>query len=79
VGEQSPGRCLIVEILPLDNGDILVYPHGQSQTANGAVLEGNGVTPDVIVSLDRESLLKGEDIQLNTALQVLSEQIKTQP
>ena len=79
VGEQSPGRCLIAEILPLNNSDILVYPHGQSQTANGAVLEGNGVTPDVIVSLDRESLLHGDDRQLNAAIQLMLEQIKTQP
>ena len=59
--------------MPLANGAILVYPFGQSQTAVGYVLENNGVVPDVLVDLDRVSLLVGRDLQLEAAM-VLAKQ-----
>jgi C-terminal peptidase prc len=70
VGTPSPGSCLTAEILPLENGAILIYPFGQSQTADGYILENNGVVPDVAVELDRDSLLAGRDTQLETAIAV---------
>jgi carboxyl-terminal processing protease len=68
IGSQTPGRCLVMNVAPLPNGALLVYPYGQSQTPDGRVLEDNGVVPDVEVALDRQQLLQGIDAQLQAAL-----------
>jgi carboxyl-terminal processing protease len=68
VGSQTPGRCLVMNVAPLPNGGLLVYPYGQSQTPDGRVLEDNGVVPDIEVALDRRQLLQGIDAQLQAAL-----------
>ncbi len=68
VGSQTPGRCLVANIVPLADGAILTYPYGQSQTPDGRVLEDNGVVPDVEVALDRALLLQGVDTQLEAAV-----------
>lgn len=68
VGSQTPGRCLVANIVQLPGGGVLSYPFGQSQTPDGRVLEDNGVVPDVQVALDRDLLLQGIDRQLETAV-----------
>ncbi len=71
IGSQTPGRCLVMNIAPLPNGGLLVYPYGQSQTPDGRVLENNGVAPDIEVALDRQQLLQGIDAQLEAAIEYL--------
>jgi carboxyl-terminal processing protease len=68
VGSQTPGVCLTMNISPLPNGALLVYPFGQGQTSKGRVLENNGVVPDISVKLDRQELLQGIDTQLEAAI-----------
>jgi carboxyl-terminal processing protease len=68
VGSQTPGRCLVSNIVQLPGGGVLSYPFGQSQTPDGRVLEDNGVVPDVEVGLDRDLLLQGIDTQLEAAI-----------
>jgi C-terminal processing protease CtpA/Prc len=58
-----------MNIEPLPEGAILMYPYGQSQTPNGRVLENNGVVPDIDVALDRRQLLQGIDAQLQAAIE----------
>jgi C-terminal processing protease CtpA/Prc/pimeloyl-ACP methyl ester carboxylesterase len=72
VGSQTPGSCLpsLVEVLP--TGAILLCPVAQQQTADGRVLEDNGVVPDVEVALDRSLLSQGRDSQLEAAIAVCS-------
>lgn len=72
VGSQTPGRCLVANLAPLPGGGVLSYPYGQSQTPDGRVLEGNGVVPDVEVALDRASLLRGIDTQLEAAIEYVN-------
>ena len=74
VGSQTPGRCLTVNIAPLPNSGLLLYPFGQSLTPDGRVLEDNGVVPDIEVGLDRQQLLQGIDSQLETALTYLKQE-----
>lgn len=76
VGERSPGRVLIMETLKLENGGVLVYPFGQTRTADGTILEGNGVVPDVEVMLDRKELLNRKDNQLEAAINFLLDNIQ---
>ena len=75
VGSQTPGRCLVMNVEPLPNDALLVYPYGQSQTPDGRVLEGNGVVPDIAVALDREQLLQGVDSQLEAAITYLEQDV----
>lgn len=60
-GTRSAGAALpsVIEILP--NGDRFQYVFANYTSANGSVLEGNGVVPDVVVPFDRAALLRGED------------------
>jgi carboxyl-terminal processing protease len=76
VGSQTPGRCLVANIVQLPSGAILSYPNGQSQTPDGRVLEGNGVVPDVEVGLDRDLLLQGIDSQLAAAMDYAAGRIR---
>ena len=75
VGSQTPGRCLVANIVELPYGAILSYPYGESQTPDGRVLEDNGVVPDIAVALDRQQLLHGVDAQLEAALEYLAGRI----
>ena len=72
VGERSPGKVLIMKMLKLENGGLLIYPFGQTRTADDHILEGNGVMPDIEVTLDRRSLLQGKDAQLEAAINFLN-------
>jgi len=54
-----------------DDGALLVYPYGESQTPAGRVLENNGVVPDIVATLNRRQLLQGIDAQLEAALNYL--------
>jgi C-terminal processing protease CtpA/Prc len=67
-----------MNISPLPNGALLVYPFGQGQTSKGRVLENNGVVPDIAVALDRQQLLQGVDAQLETAVDFLMGKIEEQ-
>jgi carboxyl-terminal processing protease len=71
VGERSPGRVLVADFMELPNGTILIYPIEQTITADGTVLEGHGVVPDIPVGLDRELLLQGVDSQLEAAIEYI--------
>jgi carboxyl-terminal processing protease len=74
VGERSAGEVLGADIIRLPTGALFEYARAGFKTAQGATLEGKGVTPDIEKKLDRLSLLKGEDNQLQEAIR----QIKLQ-
>lgn len=68
VGEQSAGAVLpsVFEILP--TGATFQYAISDYRTTKNVLVEGRGVTPDIIVPLTRESLLRGRDAQLDAAV-----------
>jgi carboxyl-terminal processing protease len=68
VGEQSSGEVLGANIIRLPTGALFEYARAGFKTSQGVTLEGKGVTPDVEKKLDRSSLLKGEDNQLQEAI-----------
>jgi hypothetical protein len=55
-------------IIRLPTGALFEYAKAGFTTSEGATLEGRGVTPDVEKKLDRSTLLKGEDAQLQEAI-----------
>jgi C-terminal peptidase prc len=71
VGERSPGSVLVVNVMELPNGMIFLYPIEQTITADGTILEGRGVVPDIPVGRDRDLLLQGVDSQLEAAIEYI--------
>ena len=69
IGERSPGSVGPSDVKELPNGASFMYLTSQSLTPDGTVLEGHGVIPDIVVSLDRQSLLEGRDTQLERAVE----------
>jgi C-terminal processing protease CtpA/Prc len=58
----------------LPTGAILIYPAGQGRTPKGVVIEGRGVVPNIEVTLTRAELLKGNDSQLEMAIEYIQQQ-----
>jgi len=73
IGERSPGGLTAMNVESLPNGGLLGYPVAQLVTPDSKVLEGYGVVPDVIATLERDQLLEGIDTQLRTAIQYIIE------
>jgi carboxyl-terminal processing protease len=67
-GTRSAGAALPSAIERLPNGDGFQHAIANYVSEGGRVLEGNGVTPDVVVKLERKDLLQGVDDVLEAAL-----------
>lgn len=71
VGEPSAGAALPSIFTKLPTGAMFQFAMADFKTPKGALIEGRGVVPDLIVKPDRESLLRGRDNQLEAALAAL--------
>ena len=71
VGERSMGAALPSFIIELPRGALLQYAVADYVTPKGERIEGNGVKPDIPVTLSAETLLAGKDAQLDAASQAL--------
>jgi carboxyl-terminal processing protease len=71
IGQQTPGKVLTMEVVPLPEGAFFVYPNQQTLTSKDEVLEAVGVVPHYSVNLSKEELLKGIDTQLEKAIEYL--------
>ena len=71
VGERTPGVVVTCNFEKLPNGATFIYPTNWTITADGTVLEGHGVIPDIEIALDRHELLQGKDSQLEAAVKFL--------
>jgi carboxyl-terminal processing protease len=67
-GSPSLGGVLPAVTDRLPNGDVLYHAVADFITADGVVLEGRGVIPDVSVRPTRDDLLAGHDPVLDAAL-----------
>lgn len=72
IGQQTAGKVLTMEVVPLPEGALFVYPNQQTMTSKDEVLEAVGVIPDIKVELRKEELLKGKDSQLEKAVEYLT-------
>ena len=66
-GTQTAGAALPANIERLANGDGFIYAIANYVSRGGQELEGQGVTPDVVVAPTRAALLRGEDPALDAA------------
>jgi carboxyl-terminal processing protease len=75
-GSRTAGAALPSLIVRLPNGDGFQFAFANYISAGGAALEGKGVRPDVEVPLQRQALLRGEDVVLDAALRWIGSQKK---
>ena len=60
-GTLTAGAALPSDIIRLPNGDGFQYAQASYTSESGKVLEGHGVTPDVVVRQTRDALREGRD------------------
>ena len=76
IGEKTFGNLLVGSIKLLPNSAVQMYSGQAIITLKGVLVEGRGVLPDIEVKLNRENLLLGGDLQLQTAIDFINQ--KTQ-
>ena len=67
-GRQTMGQALPALTKQLPTGDVLIYAIGDYTTSAGRSLEGEGVIPDVSISLSPGALAAGKDEAMDAAL-----------
>ncbi len=73
VGMQSFGKGSVQELVPITGETSLKVTIAKWLTPNGISISNGGLTPDVVVELNEEEFLKGNDTQLMKAIEVLAE------
>jgi carboxyl-terminal processing protease len=71
IGTKTEGDDMDADFEELPTGAYLIYAYGLPRTPKGVVVEGRGVIPDLEVNLTRAGLLRGEDAQLDAALEYI--------
>lgn len=71
VGTQTFGKGSVQTIKPLTNGDQLKITIARWYTPNDNNIDNEGITPDKEVKFDSKEYEKGNDIQLNKAIEML--------
>ena len=71
VGSQSFGKGSVQELINITENTSLKVTVARWLTPNGTSISHGGLTPDVVVKFDEAKFKKGEDVQLNRALEIL--------
>jgi tricorn protease len=80
IGKRTWGGVVgIRDPLPLTDGGNLFKPEfaPYSKDGKGWIIEGHGVDPDILVDNDPAKEFRGEDQQLDRAIQEMQEELKT--
>ena len=72
LGTKTAGNVLGAANFKLAEDYWLRFPIFGWMTWRGACLEGSGVLPDVQVEVEPERILRGDDQQMTTALDIMS-------
>jgi C-terminal peptidase prc len=75
IGEQTPGSVGPADFKILPNGATFFYPYAKTVLADGKVIEGIGITPDIQCDIDLNDLADGKDTQLERAVNYLIKSI----
>ncbi len=73
VGERTGGEALPSVSIELPTKGYFMYPIADFKTRTGRSIEGQGVTPDHTISIDRATLLSGKDAALEKALSLVAD------
>jgi tricorn protease len=80
IGKRTWGGVVGIRgSLPLTDGGILNRPEFAPYSKDGKdwVIEGYGVDPDIVVDNDPAKEFRGEDEQLNRAIEEIQNELKT--
>ncbi len=72
IGAQSFGKGSVQELVQITSDTSLKVTIAKWLTPNGISISHQGLTPDIAVKLDEDAFKKGNDTQLNKALEFLS-------
>lgn len=72
IGTQSYGKGSVQELVPITGDTSLKVTIARWLTPNGNSISQGGLTPDVVVKFDEKEFLKGNDVQINAALEFLN-------
>ncbi len=72
VGEQTFGKGSVNRFHQLSDGSAIYLTFARWVTPNGRVIEGRGLTPDILVSITQGDFEAGTDTQLDRAIGFLS-------
>lgn len=72
VGQQTFGKGSVQELVPFTNDTYIKITVAKWLTPDGNSIDDGGVTPDIIVEMDTEDVVEGNDPQLEKALEILN-------
>jgi carboxyl-terminal processing protease len=72
IGTQSFGKGSVQELVPITSDTSLKVTIARWLTPNGNSISHGGLTPDTVVKFDEKEFLKGNDVQINSALEFLN-------
>jgi len=72
VGTTSFGKGSVNTLRPLSDGSGIYFSIARWYTPNGTLIEGEGITPEIVVELPPDAT---EDVQLNKAIEILEQEI----
>jgi len=82
VGQQTFGKGVVQSLYMLSDGSAVKVTIARYYSPNGISIHGEGITPDYIVEVDRETAMMAarltweEDVQLQKAVEVMLEKIQ---
>ena len=71
VGETTYGKGEVQKVVALDDGSLLIIVSDYWRTPAGRLINNTGFTPDYPVKMEIPDLLRGEDKQLQKAIELL--------
>ena len=76
IGEQSYGKGTVQQLFPLKDDSSVKLTVAQWVLPDGAILEGNGLKPDMEIKITEDDIKNKKDPQLEKAVEVLKESLR---
>lgn len=73
IGEKSFGKGSVQELETMNDGSLLKLTIAHWLTPNGRSIDGKGIDPSIVVTVDEKTQSPDTDLQLNRALEVIGE------
>ncbi len=78
IGMQTFGKGSINHYRELSDGSAIYISIARWYTPNGRQIEGNGLTPDIVVEMTEQDIEEGKDHQLDKAIEYVEGQVWAQ-
>jgi carboxyl-terminal processing protease len=75
IGNQTFGKGSVDHFRQLSDGSAIYISIGRWYTPNGRQIEGNGLTPDIVVDRTEQDIQQGKDPQLDRAIEYIKSKL----